>query len=283
MAKPAQPAGSAPPNSQFRADTTHMRAKVEDLTTDELNSCDGIIILLGERNLINCHANDDDRKVFWKMVFHNWNTNIPFHKPRLQKRDAASVSIVVGHLKSDCPPPSQGSKRQRNGTYIVPEARRQGAEILMKLHVDFESEEISFKYTDGGHSLVPPRLVQLSPGFTRSQARASLVIHWDNEETVRITSFNNKMATYWARQLLVHRLESAERLQVAGQGPENTASAGRATAALSRDNDPHPTDFVQLVTAHSILKDLAQVAAETDTIVKSNGHQSGDFRHQLYL
>ncbi|KAH6687263.1 hypothetical protein F5X68DRAFT_261477 [Plectosphaerella plurivora] len=249
----------APPSSQFRADTTYTRAKFADLTEHEITSCDPFLVLLTRYNQTDLMPTDRSRKVFWTLVFEAWDTNTPILKPVIQKRTANGSSIKVGTLTDDCPVPGQATKRKNNGTYVLPAIRRRHADVLLKLSISTDGQEISYKFTDSGNSLVPRSLVQLDPGYTIAQARAMLVRHWDKHEATRVSRFNENLTIYWARKQLVTKLEEEKARGVAGDGPQNAAAQDRPTAPTTEETT-NVSELVKLRLAWDILEIEEQTA-----------------------
>jgi hypothetical protein len=246
----------------------HFRAGFEDLTNEERSSCDHFLVLLSKHNRTAIEATDEYRKIFWNKVFDRWNTNRPIIKPRLAKRTDGGTTIPVGKLKADCPVPAQGTKRMRDGTYVLPAARQRGAQVLYKLNVNTDAPGLTFKHTDSGNSIVPANLVDLREGYTPSLIQSMLVQHWDEHEWERVSVFNERLVVFWARQQLVAKLEH-----------DRSSAAEIQPPVRQVDQDQDVSELVMVTSAYDSLKIMEEAAENVRRATNGNPYPRYIFKN----
>lgn len=102
-------------------------------------------------------------------------------------------------MTRDCPIPGlETKKRNIDGKFIVPPARQNRASVLERLILN-EGGIVSH-YVDENFALVPHNAVKLHAGLSESRAREILVRHYDRNEVLRVSRWNETTTIYWARR-----------------------------------------------------------------------------------
>ena len=140
---------------------------------------------------------DDARKMFWKALFQDWDTNDEPFVPELKPRTFDETAIVIGNFRTWPPLPPLPKNADPN----VPEPK-DGEDIYCQPIIDRRLGEVKFHLRTRDSYRVYFENVNLTMGSPKERCVHAAVNHRDECERHRITEYNLEMAVSVCRKRL---------------------------------------------------------------------------------
>ncbi|KAJ0297802.1 hypothetical protein COL5a_011077 [Colletotrichum fioriniae] len=184
-------------------------------------------------------ALDECIKDLWDIAFNRWNSNMTVPLPvSAAKRQAGHTTMAVGTLREDASASAENRARQKQGHAIpaVPEWRRRGATIHLKVNLNWEGNDLTFPFVDvKGASFQASIKYDLAENITIEYAKGLLSTSWDKAELSRLAKANTSLMVYWCRNALLKSLRHEARYPNP-RSPMPASAFPSASAPSSADN-----------------------------------------------
>ncbi|KAF4773202.1 hypothetical protein HER10_EVM0006340 [Colletotrichum scovillei] len=128
--------------------------------------------------------------------------------------------------------------RQKQGHAIpaVPEWRRRGATIYLKVNLNWEGNDLTFPFVDvKGASFQASIKYDLAENITIEYAKGLLSTSWDKVELSRLAKANNSLMVYWCRNARLKSLRHEARYPNP-RSPRPDPASLPSSASSSADN-----------------------------------------------
>ncbi|KAF4469718.1 hypothetical protein FALBO_3364 [Fusarium albosuccineum] len=144
---------------------------------------------------------------FLKSVFDNWTSENSCNPlPVLAQRKFTETSITVGTLKQDAPITPR--KRKQGDTVQTNLARVQGAPVKLSVYLNLGEGTFGLLWRDRRSATINPGNVRFDEEMTRELAIEKAILHWDANESRRITTHNSHVIVALARSRIVDFAEA---------------------------------------------------------------------------
>ena len=243
---------------------TSAKRSIADLDESTITSCDDLIVKLGEANGTGETPDDAARRGLWKLVFANWDTTKPVHRPGpISARRGTETALEVGTWRADLPA-SAGAKRkagEEGEAVVIKPHRKAGGRAFMRPVAGFSTFGLGFAGADEKGAVANAGNIKLNPGWTLARARTESMVKWDGAEIARVVPHNTQLVVYWARKRLCALISNDKN---GGGGGGIIGDDGIGMEGLAQEGfleGMEAQQLVQLVTFADRLRELEEFLA----------------------